>query len=101
MTRATGHTGTKSRRPSLCIKQPVIICVREVFGRATAEAVSRWLPIAAARVRARFWQIGFVVDKVESGQVFYEYFGFPYQNSSFHQLFRHHNHPGHLAEALR
>jgi hypothetical protein len=46
-------------------------------GRATAEAVSRWLPTAAARVRARVWQVGFVVDKVASGQVFYEYFGFP------------------------
>jgi hypothetical protein len=28
-------------------------------GRATAEAVSRWLPTAAARV----WQVGFVVTK--------------------------------------
>jgi hypothetical protein len=42
-------------------------------GRAIAEAVSRWLPTAAARV----WQVGFVVDKVASGQGFSEYFGFP------------------------
>jgi hypothetical protein len=28
------------------------------------EAVSRWLPTAATRVRARVWQVGFVVDKV-------------------------------------
>jgi hypothetical protein len=49
------------------------------MGRAIAEAVSRWLPTAAARVRARFWQVGFVVDKVASGQVFSEYFGFPCQ----------------------
>jgi hypothetical protein len=34
--------------------------------------------------------VGFVVDKVELGQVFSEYFGFPCQ-SSFHQLL--HNHP--------
>jgi hypothetical protein len=35
-------------------------------GRAIAEAVSRWLPTAVARVR----QVGSVVDKVASGQVF-------------------------------
>jgi hypothetical protein len=39
-------------------------------GRAIAEAVSRWLPAAATRVRARVWQMGFVVDKVASWQVF-------------------------------
>jgi hypothetical protein len=44
-------------------------------GRFIAEAVNRWLPTAAARV----WQVGFVVDKVASGQVFSEYFGFPCQ----------------------
>jgi hypothetical protein len=49
------------------------------LGRAIAEAVSRWLPTAAARVRARVWQVGFVVDRVASGQVFSEYFGFPCQ----------------------
>jgi hypothetical protein len=38
--------------------------------RKLAEAVSIWLPTAAARVRARVWQVGFVVDKVASGQVF-------------------------------
>jgi hypothetical protein len=41
-----------------------------VLGRALAEAVSRWFPTAAARVRARIWQVEFVVDKVASGQVF-------------------------------
>jgi hypothetical protein len=44
-------------------------------GRAIAEAVSRWLPTAAARV----WQVGFVVDKMAPGLVFSEYFGFPCQ----------------------
>jgi hypothetical protein len=39
------------------------------MGRAIAEAVSRWLPTAVARV----WQVGFVVDKVASGQVSSEY----------------------------
>jgi hypothetical protein len=65
-------------------------------GRAVTEAVIRWLPTAAARVRARIWQVGSVVDKVALGQVFSEYFGFPCQNRSFHQLLHHHNHPGHV-----
>jgi hypothetical protein len=65
------------------------------YGLAIAQAVSRWLPTAAARVRARVWEVGFVVDKVALRQVFSEYFGFPYQ-SSFHQILHHHNHPGHL-----
>jgi hypothetical protein len=71
-------------------------------GRAIAEADSRWPPTEAARVRARVWQVGFVVDKVASGQVFSEYFGFPCQNRSFHQLLHHHhNPPRQLAESLR
>jgi hypothetical protein len=78
----------------------VIYSYTRTRGRAIAEAVSRWLPTAAARVRARVWQVGFVVDKVASGQVFSEYFGFPCQNRSFHQLLHHHNHLGQLAEAL-
>jgi hypothetical protein len=32
-------------------------------GRAIAQAVSRWLPTATARVRARSGHVGFVVDK--------------------------------------
>jgi hypothetical protein len=70
-------------------------------GRAIAEAVSRWLPTEATRVRARVWQVGFAMDKVASGQVSSEYFGFPCQNRSFHQLLHHHSHSGQLAEALR
>jgi hypothetical protein len=53
-------------------------------GRAIAQAVSRWLSTAAARVR-------FVVDKVALGQVFSEYFGLPCQ-SLFHQLLHNHLH---------
>jgi hypothetical protein len=68
--------------------------------RVIAEAVSRWLSTAAARVRARVWQMGFVVDKVASGQVFSEYFGFPCQNRSFHQLLYPHNHPGQTRRVL-
>jgi hypothetical protein len=36
--------------------------------------------------------MGFVVDKVALGQVFFKYFGFPCQ-SPFHQFLHHHNHP--------
>jgi hypothetical protein len=66
---------------------------QDVTGRATAQAVSRGLPTAAARVRARVWQVGFVVDKVALGEVFSENFGFPCQ-SSLHQILHHHNYPG-------
>jgi hypothetical protein len=62
-------------------------------GRTIAEAVSRWLPTATARVGAQAGHVGFVVDKVTLGQVFSEYLGFPCQ-SSFHQILHHHNHPG-------
>jgi hypothetical protein len=62
--------------------------------RALAEAVSRWLPTATAQVRDRVWQVGFVVEKVASGQVFSEYFGYPGQKRSFHQLLHPHNHSG-------
>jgi hypothetical protein len=72
------------------------------MGRAIAEAVSHWLPTSAAQVCTQVWQVGFVADKVASGQVFSEYFDFPCQNRLFHQLLHHHhNHPGQLAESLR
>jgi hypothetical protein len=51
-------------------------------GLTVAEAVSRWPPTAAAQVHTWVWQVGFVVDKVASGQVFSENFGFPCQNRS-------------------
>jgi hypothetical protein len=37
-------------------------------GRAIAQAVSRWLPTAAARVRARSGHVRFVVDQVALGR---------------------------------
>jgi hypothetical protein len=67
-------------------------------GRAIAQAVSRWLPTAAARVRDLSDHVGFVVDKVALGQVFSEYFSFPCQ-SSFHQILHPHNHPGQVPQA--
>jgi hypothetical protein len=59
--------------PSTASKVTKVIC----NDRTIAQAVSRWLPTAAARVRARVWQVGFVVDKVALGQVFSEHFVFP------------------------
>jgi hypothetical protein len=62
-------------------------------GRAIVQAFGRRLTTAAPRVRAWSGHVGFVVDKVALGQVFYEYFGFPCQ-SSIHQILHPHNHPG-------
>jgi hypothetical protein len=39
-----------------------VTLVSDRLGRAIAEAVSRWLPTAVARVRARVWKVGFVVE---------------------------------------
>jgi hypothetical protein len=70
----------EQNQKELAVKQPDIVCCLErlQLGRAVAQAVSRWLPTAAARAP---W--GFVVDKAALRQVFSEYFGFPCQ--SFHQ----------------
>jgi hypothetical protein len=68
-------------------------CIKSTKGRAVAQAVSRWIPTAAARVRVRAEHVGFVVDEVALDQVFPEYFGFNCQ-SSFHQFLHHHNHSG-------
>jgi hypothetical protein len=46
-------------------------------GRATAQAVSHWLPTAGIRVRARVWSCGICDDKVAMQQVSSEYFGLP------------------------
>jgi hypothetical protein len=59
-------------------------------GRAIAQAVSRWVPTSAARVRARVWSCGICGGQNGAGAVFSEYFGSPCQ-SSFHQLL--HSHP--------
>jgi hypothetical protein len=63
------------------------------IGRAIAQAVNRWFPAVAARVRARSDHVRFVVNKVALGLVFSEYFGFPCQ-SSFYQFLHPHNHLG-------
>jgi hypothetical protein len=59
--------------------------------RAIAQAISRLLPNAAARVRSRGlvrWDLRWT-----KWRVFSDYFGFPCQ-SSFHQILHHHNYPG-------
>jgi hypothetical protein len=63
-------------------------------GRAIAEAVSRWLPTALARVRARVWQVGFVVHKIAPGRFSPSTSVSPANHISFHQLLHPHNHPG-------
>jgi hypothetical protein len=75
------------------LKSLLQTCFYSNGGRAIAQAVSRWIPTAAARVRARVWSMGFVVDKVALGQVFSQYFGFPC-HSSLHQILYPHNHLG-------
>jgi hypothetical protein len=60
---------------------------RQSKSRAT---VSRWLPTAAARVRARIWSSGICGGQSGAGAGFLRVLRFPCQ-SSFHQLL--HNHP--------
>jgi hypothetical protein len=61
--------------PSL---KPLLLTILESsLDRAIAQAVSRWLPTAAAWVRAQSGHVGFVVEKVALGQVFSKYFGSP------------------------
>jgi hypothetical protein len=88
----------RDRQLMSCISIAVYVCIiskdkSAVLGRAVAQAVNRWFPTAAARVRARADRVGFVVDKVALGQDFSEYFGFPCQ-SSYHQFLPRHNQPG-------
>jgi hypothetical protein len=61
-------------------------------GRAIAQAVSRRLPTAAARVQTRVWSCGILWwTKVTLGQVFSENFGFSCQ-STFRLLLHNHLH---------
>jgi hypothetical protein len=71
----------------------VYLTVSGTFGRVVAQAVSRCLPTAAARVRVRAECVWVCSGQAARGQVFSEYFRFPCQ-PSFHQFFHHHNHPG-------
>jgi hypothetical protein len=48
-----------------------------MVGRAIAQAVSRWLPIAAAQVRARVWSSGFCDGQSNAGTDFLRVLRFP------------------------
>jgi hypothetical protein len=66
--------------------------IKANVGRAIAQAVSRRLTTAAARVQTRVWSCGILwFTKVALGQVFSENFGFPCQ-STFHLLLHNHLH---------
>jgi hypothetical protein len=62
----------------------------KVFGRAIAEAVSRWLPTAAAWVRTRVWSSGICGGQNGVGAGFLRVLRFPLP---FHQILHPHNHP--------
>jgi hypothetical protein len=47
------------------------------FGRAIGQAVSRWLPTAAARVRARVWSSGICGGQSGAGAGFLRVLRFP------------------------
>jgi hypothetical protein len=62
-------------------------------GRAIAQAVSHWLPTAAvqgSKPDLVMWDLWW--DKVALGQVFSEFFGFPCNRCSLHQLLNNHPH---------
>jgi hypothetical protein len=44
-------------------------------GRAIAQAISRWLPTAAARVRTQVWSCGICGGQSAAGYIFPEHFG--------------------------
>jgi hypothetical protein len=56
--------------------------------RAIAQAVSRWLPTAAVRVRSRVSSSGIYGGQSGAGA------SFLLCQSSFYQILHHHNHPG-------
>jgi hypothetical protein len=47
------------------------------MGRDIAQAVSRWLPTAAVRVRARVWSCGFCGGQSGAGEDFLPVLRFP------------------------
>jgi hypothetical protein len=67
--------------------------LQEFEGRVIAQAISRRLPTAAARVQTRGRSCGICGNKVALGQVSSEYFGFPYRFALLHN----HHHPSSAA----
>jgi hypothetical protein len=66
-------------------------------GRAIAQADSRWLPTAGAKVHAWSGHVGSVVDKVALGHVYSVYFSF-LCHSLFHKILHLHNQPGQVQQ---
>jgi hypothetical protein len=54
-----------------------MIIIRAYKGRAIAQAVSRWLPTAAAHVRARVWSCGIFGGQSGAGAGFLRVLKFP------------------------
>jgi hypothetical protein len=50
---------------------------RALNGRAIAEAVSRWLPTAAARIQSRVWSNGICSGQSDAGVGFLRVLWFP------------------------
>jgi hypothetical protein len=53
------------------------ISLRDIIARAIAEAVSRWLPTAAARVQSRVWSSGICGGQSGVGGGFLRVLRFP------------------------
>jgi hypothetical protein len=68
--------GGRASLPSPC-KPMVYYFTTERCGRAVAQAVSRWLPTAAARVRARVWSSGICGGQSGAGAGFLRVFRVP------------------------
>jgi hypothetical protein len=73
-------------------KDALFVFLLFILGRVIAQAVSRWLPTAAAGFEPGSVQVGFVVNKVALVQVCSEYFGF-LSEFLFHQILHAHNQP--------
>jgi hypothetical protein len=63
-------------------RNPVVIStdISCIIGRAVAQAVSHWLPIAATRVRARVWSCGICGGQSGAGAGFFRVLRFPLPN---------------------
>jgi hypothetical protein len=73
-------------------RPPLVGEVSANFGRAIAEAVSRWLPTAAARVQSWVWSSGISGGQSRAGAGFLRVLRFPLP--FIHQILHPHNHPG-------
>jgi hypothetical protein len=66
------------------------------MGRAIAQAVSRWLPTAVARVRAQVWSSGICGGQSGAGAGFLRVLRFPLPIFIPSKILHHHDHPGQI-----